>query len=72
MIYVEDEKKRKLYDGLINYYPSVPPWIVLRTVELASTPGKAFDALYVFKIKMLPVEWDFDHEKWKKTNIEII
>jgi hypothetical protein len=71
MIYVEDVKKKKLYDGLIDHFQTIPPWIVLRTVELASTPGKAFDALYDFKLKMLPIEWDFEFEKWKKTNIEI-
>lgn len=69
MIYCEDGKKRKLYEGLVKYYPDVPPWIILRTVELASTPGIAFDALYDFKLKMLPVVWDFDRERWKSHNL---
>jgi hypothetical protein len=65
MIYCEDKNKKKLYEGLVKHYPHVPPFIVLRTVELASTPGIAFDAIYDFKLKMMPVTWDFEKEKWK-------
>ncbi len=70
-MYSQDTEKKKLYDGLCEHFPQISPWIVLRTVELASTPGKAFDALYDFKGSLLPTVWDFKEERWKKFKIEI-
>jgi hypothetical protein len=66
-----DAKKEKLYHGLLKHYPDIPKWIVYRTVDLASTPGKAFDALYDFKEFILPVVWDFSKEKWVKEKVTI-
>lgn len=67
----KDEEKTKLYLGLCKHFSSIPKFIVLRTVELASTSGKAFDALYDFKMKNLPVCWSFEKEKWVTKKIEI-
>ena len=63
-MYAVDENKKNLFEGLLKHYPSVPKWVVYRTVELASSPGKAFDAIYDFNIKCLPISWDFSKEKW--------
>lgn len=64
MEFRRDEMKQRLYEGFIKNYPTIPKWIIFRTVELASTPGKAFDALYDFKITNLPICWDFHKETW--------
>jgi hypothetical protein len=66
-----DEAKKVLFDGLVKHYPQVPKWIIYRTVELASTPGKAFDAIYDFNLIYLPVVWDFSAEKWIKERVVI-
>jgi hypothetical protein len=71
MILLEDTAKKNLYEGLLKHFPEIPSCIVLRTVELASTPGVAFDALYDFKLKLLPVRWNFNEERWHKTKLEI-
>lgn len=61
-----DNKKIELYHGFVKNYPEIPRWIVFRTLELASTPGKAFDALCDLKMTDLPVSWDFQTETWQK------
>lgn len=63
-MYTVDETKKSLFDGLTKHFPNVPKWIVYRTVELASSPGKAFDAIYDYNNEFLPVAWDFGTEKW--------
>lgn len=68
----QDVEKRKLFEGLCKYFSKIPIFVVFRTVELASTPGVAFDALYDFREKIMPVMWDFKTERWKKETIEII
>lgn len=68
-MYHKDEDKQKLYDGLLKHYPDVPRWLLQRTVELASTPGTAFDAIYDFKVSTMPVAWDFESERWKKQKV---
>lgn len=68
-MYKEDETKEKLYRGLVEHYPDVPRWILCRTVELARTPGTAFDAIYEFKISNMPVSWDFEAQRWKKEKV---
>lgn len=60
-----DHKKKNLYDGFVKNYPDIPKWIIYRTLELASTPGKAFDALCDFDLSILPASWDFQTECWK-------
>ena len=68
-MYKKDFGKEKLFYGLMNHFPMIPKWIIYRTVELASSPGKAFDALYDYKEKDLPVSWDFSEQKWKKNRV---
>jgi hypothetical protein len=67
-----DDKRFKLYDGLRKHFPDIPREIVLRTVELASTPVVAFDALYEFKLKLLPTTWDFEKQRWVKHKLMVI
>lgn len=64
-----DEEKKKLYEGLVKHYEHLPKCIIYRTVEMASTPSAAFDALYDFKYDMLPVTWDFHEQKWEKQKV---
>jgi hypothetical protein len=68
-MYATDESKKNLFEGLAKHFPDVPRWIVYRTVELASTPGKAFDAIYDLKLEILPIVWNFNKEKWVKERL---
>jgi len=71
-MFKQDVEKKRLFDGLCKHFPYIPIFLILRTVELASSPGVAFDALYDYKDKILPAIWDFKLERWKKEIIEII
>lgn len=68
---LSDKNKEKLFYGLCEHFKNAPKWIVYRTVELAKTPGHAFDAMYDYNEKDLPVAWDFLNQKWKKQKIVI-
>jgi hypothetical protein len=70
-MYTVDQDKQKLFHGLVQHYPAVPKWIIYRTVELASSPGIAFDAVYDFNVDNLPVIWDFIKEKWVRERLVV-
>ena len=67
-----DYKKMSMYDGLKKHFPDIPKEIVFRTIELASTSVVAFDALYDFKSKNLPVVWDFEKQRWVKHKLMVV
>ena len=38
-MFKQDVEKKRLFDGLCKHFPYIPIFLILRTVELASSPG---------------------------------
>ncbi len=60
----KNEYKYQLYSNFCNKYKNINRQIIFKTVDMASSPGKAFDILEEF-ISEFPISFNLEKNVWE-------